>query len=222
MGLRLFFFFSFLLPITVCAQEINEFNASWLDVNLELDWNKRVAFELKQSTRYLEFYEDYESSHTTFKASYEIKDWLKVIGGYRYISRERNNRRFNRYQLALQARTSIDKIKLTWRSRYEYRDAIDRDRTTTRLRNRLSAAYNIKKIDLEPKVFMEYWYTFDEDIKDFSKYRIGLALTKGIVKRLEAKLGYYYDADINQEEIDQKHIVLLGLAYKFKRKKATK
>jgi len=212
----------FLLPFSAYSQEVIDLNGSWLNLNLEMKWNDRVDMKLTQSTRYNDFIGDFSVSNTTLKVSYDLLDWLKVTGGYRYMARERKNRKFNRYQLALQAGTKVSDIKLSWRTRFEYRKAINRDNQVSRLRNKLTARYKIKSIDLEPKIFAEYWYTFDEPLKDFSKYRLGVALTKRVTKQIDFSLGFNYDSDINQDELERESIVLLGLTYKFKRKKATK
>lgn len=219
LGLQVFLFL--VLPFTSFSQEIVNLNASWLNLDLELEWNDRVDLELSQSNRFNDLIGSFAVSNTTFKTSYQLNDWLKVIGAYRYSFRERNRRKFNRYQLALQAGTKWNDIKLSWRTRFEHRTAINRDNQTTRLRNKFSAGYKIKSIDLEPKIFVEYWYTFDDPLKDFSKYRIGVSLSKEMAKRLDLKLGFNYDSDLNQDELERESIALLGLTYKFKKKKAT-
>jgi len=203
---------------TIHGQEISNVNAAWLDTEIELSWSKKLDFELKQSTRYVDFFDQFAVSNTTFKASYELNDWLKVRAAYRYSYRERNSRKFNRYQLALQAAKKLGDIKMTLRSRFEYRTAIDRDNKVSRWRNRLSAGYKIDPIDVNAKAFIEYWYTFDDPISDFTKYRIGASLTKEVINNLDLKLGYAYDSDIDPFEIERENIIVLGLIYKIKRR----
>ncbi len=209
-----------LIPLTTFSQEIVHLNASWINLDLEMKWSDRIDLELSQSTRFNDFYGTFEASNTTFKVAYELTGWLKAIGGYRYSYRKKS-RKFNRYQLALQAGTKWNKIKMSWRTRFEYRKAISRDNQTTRLRNKISAGYKIKSIDLEPKIFAEYWYTFDEPLRNFSKYRMGISLDKEITDRLDTKIGFNFDSDLNQDEQERESIVLIGVTYKFKSKKVT-
>ncbi len=211
-----------LIPLVSSAQEIDYLHGSWLNLDLEMKWNDRMNIELSQSERFTDFIGALAVSNTTLQLSYDLNDWLKGIGGYRYTFRERKNRKFNRYQVALQARTKWNKLKLSWRTRLEYRKAIHRDNQTTRWRNKWTVGYKIKPFDINSKIFVEYWYTFDDPLADFSKYRIGGSLSKELVDNLDLKLGFNYDADINQDQLERERIVVLGLSYKFKRKKETK
>lgn len=199
------------------GQEITKLNATWVDTEIDLDWSDKVGFKLKQSTRFSNFIDEFAVSNTTFKASYQLVDWLRVVGAYRYSYRERNDRKFNRYQLALQAGAKWNDIKWAWRSRYEYRKAIQRDNIQSRWRNRFSASYNIKPLDLDSRIFIEYWYTFEAPMSDFTKYRIGGSLSKEVLKNLDLSVGYSYDSDIDEFEIERENIIVLGLTYKIKR-----
>lgn len=214
-------FLMLMLPFASFSQEIVNLNASWINLDVEMVWNDRVDMELAQSTRFNDLVGSFSVSNTTFKVSYELNKWLKTTAGYRYSYRVNKSRKFNRYQLALQTGTKWNDVKLSWRTRLEYKDAINRDNQTTRLRNKFSAGYKIKSIDVEPKIFVEYWYTFDEPLQDFSKYRIGISLSKEIVNRFDFKVGFNYDSDLNQDELERESIALLGLTYKFRRTKAT-
>ena len=210
------------LPLTSSSQEIIYANASWINLDVEMKWNDRVDLELGQSTRFNDLVGSFSVSNTTFKASYELNEWLKATAGYRYSYRAIKSRKFNRYQIALQAGTKWNEVKLSWRTRFEHRTEMNSTNQTTRLRNKFSAGYNIKSIDVEPKIFVEYWYTFDQPLTDFSKYRIGISLSKEIVNRLDLKFGFNYDSDLNQDELERESIALLGMTYKFNRTKATK
>jgi len=161
-------------------------------------------------------------SNTTLKVSYDINDWLKTTLGYRYMYRTAKDRSFNRYQLALQMATKLKDVKLSWRTRFEYREEINKNRQVSRLRNKLTARKKLKPIGLESRIFVEYWYTFDDPLRDFSKYRIGVSMTKEIWKQIDFRLGFNYDADINQDELERESIALLGLTYNFKRSKSNK
>jgi len=222
MRFYLLWFLFLTIPFNSISQEVVNLTASWINVDMELKWNGRLEFELAQSTRFNDIVGPFSVSNTTVKAAYEMNKWLKVIGGYRYIFRENKSRKFNRYQLAFQAGTNFRDVKVSWRTRFEYRKAINRDNRTTRLRNKLSMGYKLKSTDIQPKIFMEYWYTFDEPLQNFSKYRVGISLSKGIAKRAELKVGFNYDSDLNQDQLERESIALIGLTYKFNRTSATK
>jgi|GEM_PF-2891397 len=217
MRLHFTLIFGILFTCSVSGQETSNVKGSWIDTEVEVNWSKKVDFEVKQSTRFTNFIDQFAVSNTTFKVTYELADWLDVKGAYRYVARERKNRKFNRYQLALQASKKWNDIKFSWRSRFEYRKAIDRDSDVSRWRNRLTAGYKIKPIDISAKAFIEYWYEFDEPLNDFSKYRIGGSLSKEIINNLDLKLGYNYNSDLNQDEIELESNIVIGLTYKIKR-----
>lgn len=207
-----------LVSTSLVGQDITKSSGTWFNSKVELRWNKKVEFQLAQSTRFDDFAGAFNSSHTTFKVSYELSDWLSITPAYRYMYRSNNDRKFNRYQLALKANKKINDVKLSWRTRFEYRKAINRDRDVSRLRNRLTARYKVKPIDINLRSFVEYWYTFDEPLQDFSKYRIGVGLSKEIMDNLNFQVAYNFNSDLNQDEIERDDIIVIELAYKFKRK----
>ena len=175
---------------------------SFLDKKLDLELTQEFRFD-DNSTRLDNFF-------TELGGSYEIIKGLSAGVGYRFIRNVKNSGSINenRFNIDVQYKHKVDRLKLDYRFRYQNRRELgvsreDGNYPTSKYRLRLKANYNIKNWKLDPYISAEGFYALEtnsfnyvesitetEDVSGFEKLRFTLGTKYQLKKWLS--IGAYY------------------------------
>lgn len=166
---------------------------------LSLDLNQQFRFDQNSSRLYQYF--------TRIKADYEVFNNIYLGAGYRFIKDGNTDKGFkteHRINTDLSYKHKIDRVKLTYRLRYQNRtNAKNKDLSTKKYRFRVKLKYNIKNWKYDPFFASEIFYTnkdynasYIDEVKDYSsvtgfeKVRFQVGTTKKTGKVGAIKIFY--------------------------------
>ena len=200
------FILLFFCPFLLIAQE-QDFQL-WSKVGASYDLNKDLSVSLDQGFRARENASLPDVTFSNLSLKYDlIKKWSVAIG-YRYITDfDLSQNIFNSHRIY--SDINYRKKKKRWlmknRLRYQYQEE------NFTLRDKVSLSYNIRKTPLEPFTAFELFFKDSE----FKKWRYTLGASYPFLKEFDIDVYYRLQQSFNTNNLEQLHILGLGIEYKF-------
>ena len=215
----------FFCILSLSSQESNKDFAIWSSVGVDYTFKKKLKFILEQHLRLKENARTTDEYFTELTIEYELFDNFEIGIAGRHITENDNQGRRQgfenhfRYNIDLSYKYKIERFTFSHRLRYQNKNHLgisiaDGDIHRENLRFRTGAAYNIRKIPLEPQISIELFNRFNsEEPINYSKYRATFGLAYNLKKYGKFEVYYRFEKDVRTTTPDM--LDILGLQYRY-------
>jgi long-subunit fatty acid transport protein len=203
----------------------------WTDYTLSKKVTSNLDLALEVDLRLRNELRTIDKIQTTLEGDYKINDFFKAGLSYTYINNYRKGNKAHDYKNYWETRHRFNVIgegeydlgrfnfSLRERAQFTYRmlDSVTTAKLNPKwvLRSKLSIAYNIPKIPVEPYLNAELFHLMNgEKSMDMEEYRIGAGIKYKYSKKLSFKVGYIYSNEYNDDDSEIIKAVTAGISYK--------
>ena len=226
--LRILFFYSFVLQSAVSGRVAAQSSGSQDDFRIRLGASfqktivKRVKFEGLAQLRLDNNFSQYSS--TILEGGVIVKPIKKteftLKAGYRLYQRPDVNK--NRIFLDAEFNQKIKPIRCNVGVRIRGQQDFTPLKSSFKIRSRVNISYNIPKIKWEPTASVELWYNPSGEAQQFERIRLQLMLRYPIHKKINLKMGYFYQHKLNAGIKGVEHTLIVGFSFDFDKTKKKK
>jgi len=203
----------------------------WNSVDLQKKWENGIAVELEQETRLRDNFTATDKFMTTLGLSYKCFSFLKAGATYSMINYNHPGKTSTdnvaywemrrRYSLYLVGDYSFKRFNLSLKERYQSTYRVGVEETSTRanpkalLRSKLTVAYNVKGLSLEPYVYCELQHSLNAPSGNngLVETRYAAGLDYKFDDGISLNCGYIFDID--KEELVNTSVMFFGIGYSF-------
>lgn len=204
---------------------------SWISAGVEVKLFKKWSFELSEEIRLRKNSTTIDQYFTNVGAQFEPLKFLEVGLGFRFMQSNNEDGTYTpqyRFYADVAFKHKFKRFDFKYRLRYQFRNeigpsTIDGDYFKNRFRLKATAAYNVKKIPLEPKLSVELFNQFEKyTLLEFDRLRFVASLSYDFKKYGKLTLFYGVEQEIFTAYPKTTSIVGLNYVYTIEIKKNKK
>lgn len=203
----------------------------WTDYALSKKVSDKISLALEVDLRLRNELRTIDKVQTTLEGDYKFNDYFKAGLSYTYINFYRKGNKAHDYKNYWETRHrfnvigegeyELGRFNVSLRERiqgtYRMLDSVTTAKLNPKwiLRSKISIAYNIPKVPVEPYLSAELFHPLNgENSMIMEEYRIGAGIKYKYSKKLAFKFGYIYSNEYNEEDSDIINAVTAGISYK--------
>jgi hypothetical protein len=204
---------------------------SWISAGLKLKVHDKWTFELSEQLRLEKNSTQINQYFTNLAIGYEPFKFIEIGAAFRFYQQNEEADGYSshyRINLDVAFKHKLERFSFNYRLRYQFKNELgvtsaDGDYFKHGFRLRAKAAYNIKKIPLEPSLAVEMFNEYEKyTLPIFNKLRFTAALAYDFKKYGKLKLFYSLEQEVFTSYPKSTSIVGLGYVYTIKIKNKTK
>jgi hypothetical protein len=203
----------------------------WSSVDLQKKWDNGIAIAFEQESRLRDNFTTTDKFMSTLDFSYKPLSFLKGGVSYTMINYNHPGKESTdyeaywemrrRYSLYLQGQYEFHRFSISLKERYQNTYRVGVKETSTRanpkelLRSKLTLAYNVRGIRLEPYTYCEWQHSLNAPAGNngLVEVRYAAGLEYKFKDGISIDCGYLYDID--KEDLVNTHVLTFGIGYSF-------
>jgi len=190
---------------------------AWTGASFQKQLGNKVELALEQEFRIEHNISQLYEVFSGIEGKYALNDQWRFSLGYRFIRNKTNSGDYeSRYRINtdLAYRKQLNRLRISWRVRWQSRHDKDETLNTNNIRNRIALKYNIRRFKYTPYFSGEIFYGYKKNSgSDFNKFRLTFGTERNLSNKSEIRGFYRIEKELN--EIYPKTTYIIGLRYNF-------
>ncbi|MBN1184025.1 MAG: DUF2490 domain-containing protein [Bacteroidales bacterium] len=214
-----FLFLFLLLSFSIAHGQVKNDVYSWNGLSLKKDISN-FSFYLEEEIRFKNTLSSFKESFFQGGIKYKVTDWISIAQFYRYIIENDGEyyKYVNMHFTDLTFTYSIDRTKLSFRTRYQVTKSINEDYNTFEHinRNKLEVSRNLYKSPLTPSLGYEFYISvYPEENPYIYKNRFQAGTGIRLSSNADLNIAYYFDLSRERNKSVNNHIFVTRFSYEF-------